>query len=68
MKIDESVILERIEKLTKNSEWCVHQITGENRLNQTNNSHSIGIWYQVLVNNEPRIDELKSLIKDNTET
>ena len=57
-------ILERIEELNKNCEWCLYQITGENRINKKHNSHTLQNWVRQLKENEVRIDELQQVLKN----
>lgn len=61
-------ILKRIEELSKNCDWCVHQITGDNRVNKHDNSQTIQNWVSLLKDNEIRIDELQRFVKNNINT
>ncbi len=56
-------ISERINELSKNCEWCIYQIIGENRLNKHNDSNSMHNWITQLKENEIRIDELQKILK-----
>lgn len=58
-----TIIQERMGELNRNSEWCLNQIVGENRLNINNDTLSIQNWVRRLRDNETRINELKKILE-----